>query len=57
MDANTTEILDDTFSNKPYNRRRDLLPVWMKICCWIFMIMAALAPVAFVLGALFGMNF
>lgn len=41
---------------KKYHRRRDLLPIWIKVFIWIFMIFGAMSPVGLVLG-LFGMNF
>ena len=40
---------------KKYHRRRDLLPIWIKVFIWIFMIFGAIAPIGLVLG-LFGIN-
>lgn len=37
-------------------RRRDLLPIWIKVFIWIFLIFGALAPFTFACGA-FGTNF
>lgn len=56
MTENTDNILDDNFQNKLFTRRRDLLPMWMKIFCWIFMIMGFTLPFGFILGLL-GMKF
>lgn len=49
---------------KVFIRRRKLLPIWIKIFVWIFMIMGATAPLAFVAGlfidnvnlAIYGIN-
>lgn len=34
------------------SRRRLLLPIWMKVCCWIFMVLGAFAPIGLVAGVL-----
>jgi len=50
-----TEILDKEIT--PHTeRRRKLLPIWVKIFLWIFMIFGAFAPLGLVFGLL-GMNF
>lgn len=36
-------------------RRRNLLPLWIKVFTWIFLIFGGLVPVAFLLG-LFGVD-
>jgi hypothetical protein len=35
-------------------RRRALLPTWIKVFAWIFMIMGALVPIVFIIGLLGG---
>ncbi len=47
----TNEILDETLAPLK-GRRRDLLPVWIKIFLWIFMITGIIAPVGIVFGLL-----
>lgn len=46
-----SEILDGEFSPMT-ERRRNLLPIWIKIFLWIFMIFGAIVPVGLVLGVL-----
>ena len=43
-----TEILDHLPSDK--GRRRELLPLWIKIFLWIFMVFGFLAPICLLLG-------
>lgn len=43
-------------NNVPKTRRRKLLPWWIKVFIWLFLIFGAIAPIAFVIG-LFGANF
>ncbi len=40
----------------PLGRRRDLLPRWIRVCVWIFLVLGLLAPIALLLG-LFGFHF
>jgi hypothetical protein len=42
-------ILEDELSPLP-KRRRDLLPLWIKVFVWIFMVLGTLAPICFFLG-------
>lgn len=46
-----TETLDDALTPKTESRRA-LLPTWIKVFLWIFMVFGAFAPVAIVLGVL-----
>lgn len=57
MSNELQSIETETFSEaaKKYHRRRDLLPIWIKVFIWIFMIFGAIALIGLVLG-LFGMN-
>ena len=50
-----TEIIDSNLSSTK-ERRRKLLPIWIKIFLWIFMVFGAIAPVGVVLGAI-GIDF
>tara|TARA_X000000368_G_C22607672_1_gene526560 strand:- start:36 stop:482 length:447 start_codon:yes stop_codon:yes gene_type:complete len=49
-------ILDDQQISNRKSRRRDLLPVWIKVFIWIFLIFGAIVPVAIILGII-GINF
>jgi len=49
------DLLDDILPKTPKNARRRLLPIWMKIFIWIFMVLGGLAVPAFIFG-LFGFN-
>ncbi len=52
MDNNTDFINTEiSFPNKS-GRRRDLLPVWIKIFLWMFLVFFALMPVAIIAGLL-----
>jgi hypothetical protein len=55
MNEEDYEILDSRLVEEPRIRRRSLLPLWIKVFIWIFMIFGAIAPLAFVRG-LFGPN-
>lgn len=48
-------ILDEKLSIKE-GRRRDLLPMWVKIFCWIFMFFLGMIPIGLVFGLL-GLEF
>lgn len=39
-----------------HKRRRALLPIWIKVFTWFFMIAGAFVPIDFIIG-LFGLNF
>lgn len=57
MEKEQTQIIDSELSNPALtNRRRKLLPWWIKTFCWLFMIFGVLAPTGLVLGLL-GMSF
>lgn len=45
-------ILDADEIQKPTHRRRQLLPIWIKIFIWIFLVFGAIIPVAIVMSAL-----
>jgi len=47
------EILDDQLQNS-LGRRRALLPVWIKVFVWIFLILGAIVPFVFLLGVFGG---
>ncbi|UTW64528.1 hypothetical protein KFE98_10430 [bacterium SCSIO 12741] len=49
------EVLDSDFTTSS-ERRRKLLPLWIKIFLWIFMVFGFIAPAGFILGLL-GMEF
>ena len=50
------EILDSNFGGQTFVRRRSLLPVWIKIFTWIFLIFGVAAPFALMFGLL-GIHF
>ncbi|MBI1288972.1 MAG: hypothetical protein GC178_15500 [Flavobacteriales bacterium] len=45
-------ILDDDQFEGSYQRRRDLLPVWIKFFIWVFMVFGVLSPFGLILGAM-----
>ncbi len=49
------EVLDNELFTKT-ERRRKLLPVWIKVFLWIFMLFGVIAPVGLVLGV-FGVEY
>lgn len=51
-----TEQILDTHLQEPQKRRRALLPLWIKVFTWIFLVFGAVVPIALVLGIL-GINF
>lgn len=53
MQETQTDLLTDDFFLENVIPRNKLLPVWIKIFTWIFLIISFFAPIAFVLG-LFG---
>jgi hypothetical protein len=52
MDNNEILDLDLNRNPNPYARRRDMLPMWIKIFTWIFLIMGCFAPIGLVVGLL-----
>lgn len=53
MEEDNNKILDlDLVGKPPVGRRRELLPTWIKVFTWIFMISGALAPFGLVFGLL-----
>lgn len=56
MDQFDSPILDSELSGTPVIARRKLLPVWIKIFIWIFMITGGLAVLGLPFGML-GLNF
>lgn len=52
---NKTEIIDGELSNSS-ERRRKLLPTWIKIFLWIFMVFGMIAPIGLIFGVL-GIDF
>lgn len=53
----TTEILDSNLDGQISNkRRRSLLPLWIKIFIWIFLVMGSIAPIGLIVG-MFGIKF
>ena len=50
------EILDSNLGEKPTIRRRKLLPWWIKIFLWLFLITGAISPIGLIFGVL-GNNF
>lgn len=49
------QLLLETVLNENNVRRRNLLPLWIKVFVWIFMIIGAIAPLCLLAG-LFGAN-
>ena len=49
-------ILDEEQFEHTNLRRRDLLPIWIKIFTWIFLLFGAIAPIALIFGII-GMRF
>ena len=50
-------IIDSGLNNNTFTiRRRKLLPWWIKVFIWIFLVFGAIAPVGFIFG-LFGFQF
>ncbi|MCF8298028.1 MAG: hypothetical protein K9J13_10825 [Saprospiraceae bacterium] len=55
MEDKLNEILDSDFTEELI-RRRKLLPWWIKIFAWIFLVFGAISPFGLIFGFL-GMNF
>jgi len=48
---NENEIIDNSFEEFESNkRRRELLPWWIKVFCWLFMLFGIMAFVCLILG-------
>ena len=56
MEPNQPDILTENRFQLKAKRRKDLLPWWIKIFIWIFLIFGAIAPLGLILGIL-GYNF
>lgn len=50
MENNSPNILTDSFINEGIIPRKKLLPVWIKIFAWLFLIVGLLMPIILVLG-------
>lgn len=50
MENNSPDILTDSFINEGKIPREKLLPLWIKIFAWIFLIVGLLMPIILVLG-------
>jgi hypothetical protein len=55
MDTNQPDVLTDIISENQ-KRRKSLLPGWIKVFMWIFLVIGAIVPLAFLAG-LFGGHF
>lgn len=56
MQENQTEIIENDLRKKNITRRRQLLPWWVKVFLWIFLVFGATAPISMVFGLL-GLDF
>ena len=52
MNENQTDILTDTILDPNTKKRKHLLPWWIKIFMWLFLILGLLSPLALVYGIL-----
>jgi hypothetical protein len=50
------QILDANIEQRSLPRRRSLLPTWIKVFCWIFLIWSAFVPIG-VISAIIGYQF
>jgi hypothetical protein len=50
MQENLTDLLTDELIQENGIPRKRILPLWIKIFMWIFLIIGAFAPIIFVLG-------
>ena len=55
MQENQTDLLTDELIQENGIPRKKMLPLWIKIFTWIFLIISVFAPIVFVLG-LMGYN-
>lgn len=46
----TENILDEPQIQQPSKRRKDLLPGWIKVFSWLFLIAGLLVPAIFIIG-------
>ena len=56
MEQNQSDVLTESLLQLKNKRRRDLLPWWVKVFIWIFLIFGAIAPLALIAG-IAGFNF
>lgn len=56
MDNNQTDLLTDSLLGLNTKKRKELIPIWIKVFSWIFLIMGAIAFAGLILGVL-GYNF
>lgn len=52
MEQNQADILSESLFQLKHKRRKDLLPWWVKVFAWIFLIIGAIGPPALVFGLL-----
>ena len=52
MQENQTDLLTDKLIQENGIPRQKMLPLWIKIFTWIFLVISAFAPIVFVLGLL-----
>ena len=52
MNEQSANTQPPKFSIKPIYKRRDLLPIWIKVFVWVFFLFGAAVPIALVFGAL-----
>jgi hypothetical protein len=50
MENNTLDSFESDQLQPVFNRRRDLLPWWIKSFCWLFMVMGSAVPFAIIAG-------
>ena len=50
MQENQTDLLTDELIQENGIPRKKMLPVWIKIFTWIFLVISVFAPIVFVLG-------
>ncbi len=50
MTNSTTDILSDSFLNEARISRKKLIPLWIKIFAWIFIVFGLLTPIALIAG-------
>ncbi|HMK20599.1 MAG TPA: hypothetical protein VK492_20505 [Chitinophagaceae bacterium] len=52
MEQNQSDVLTESLLQLKNKRRKDLLPWWVKVFIWIFLIFGAIAPLGLILGIL-----
>jgi len=50
MEQNQSDVLTESLLQLKNKRRKDLLPWWVKVFIWIFLIFGAIAPFALIAG-------